>query len=99
MVNFMSKIYYCQYHFVLFFILKYLNVLNVIVLYLIALRCVCILFLPYRIVSYDIVLLPIFFFVSLRCDIVPYCVLSHAKEDTGNQKPGKPLHILRYADW
>ena len=23
--------------------------------------------------------------------------LSHAKENTANQKPGKPLHILRYA--
>ena len=27
---------------------------------------------------------------------VVYCILSHAKENTANQKPGMPLHILRY---
>ena len=29
--------------------------------------------------------------------IVLYCILSHALKNTANQRPGLPLHILRYA--
>ena len=38
----------------------------------------------------------VFCFVLL-CYAMLYCILSHALKNTANQRPGLPLHILRYA--
>ena len=41
-------------------------------------------------------LLLVLYFAVLCC-AVQYCTLSHALKNTANQRPGLPLHILRYA--
>ena len=33
----------------------------------------------------------------VKTNIVMYCILSLALKNTANQRPGLPLHILRYA--
>ena len=36
-------------------------------------------------------------YCTVLCCAVLYCTLSHALKNTANQRPGLPLHILRYA--
>ena len=66
----------------LYFILLYCFVLNYIVLYCIGLFC----FVLYCFVCY----------IYIYIYIYIYNILSHTLKNTANQRPGLPLHILRY---
>ena len=48
-------------------------------------------------VLYFAVLCCAILYCTVLCCAVLYCTLSHALKNTANQRPGLPLHILRYA--
>ena len=84
--------------YILYCIVLYRNMLYCIVLSCYNILCCGV---PYCTVLYCIVLLC---YVLLCCDVLyrtyrikSYCILSHALKNTANQRPGLPLHILRYA--
>ena len=54
--------------------------------------CILLYFIVYCTVLYCTVLYCIVLYY-----IVLYCVFSHTLKNTANQRPGLPLHILRYA--
>ena len=66
-----------------------------IVLINITLPINCYISRTYRIVLHCIVLHRMYCIVLHR--IVLYCILSHALKNTASQRPGLPLHTLRYA--
>ena len=54
----------------------------------------------YHIITYHYISYVIYHIVSYRIvshHIILYYILSHALKNTANQRPGLPLHILRYA--
>ena len=77
---------------VLYCIVLYNIVLCCVVMYCITLYCVVLLCIVlYYIVSCCYVLC-----CTILCCVVVRCILSHALKNTANQRPGLPLHILRY---
>ena len=87
-LHYITLHYIILYYIILYYIILYYTILYYTISYHI---------ISYHIISYHIISYYIILYYIMSCYVLFYYIISHSLKNTANQRPGLPLHILRYA--